>query len=97
VRAPCEQALSNAIKYTHPGDRVTVTMEARAAEAGTHVADTGQGLSAADLAGVFSSYRRLSARPTGDEPSTGLGLAIAKKIIDARGGRIWVESELGRG
>ncbi len=92
-----DNLLSNAIKYTHPGGRVTVTMEACADEVVTHVADTGQGLSADDLGAVFSSYRRLSARPTGNEPSTGLGLAIAKKIIDAHRGRIWVESDPGRG
>ncbi len=92
-----DNLLSNAIKYTHPGGTIRVSCEAADHEVVTHVADTGQGLSAEDLKIVFRRFTRLSARPTAGEPSTGLGLAIVKKIVELHGGRIWVASEQGKG
>ena len=50
-----------------------------------------------DLAAMFTRYRRLSARPTGGEPSTGLGLSIAKRYAEAMNGELHCESEPGRG
>ena len=61
-----------------------------------HVSDTGQGLHATELDSVFSGAK-LSARPTGGESSTGLGLVIVKKLVDLHHGRVWVESERGTG
>ena len=61
------------------------------------VKDQGPGISPADLDKLFGSFQKLSARPTGGEKSTGLGLSIAKKIADAHGGNILVNSELGKG
>jgi signal transduction histidine kinase len=92
-----DNLLSNAIKYTHPGGSVRVSCEAVSSELVTHVEDTGQGLSGDDLKGLFAGFSKLSPKPTGGETSTGLGLAIAKKIVELHGGRIWVESEHGRG
>jgi two-component system, sensor histidine kinase and response regulator len=89
--------LSNAIKYSHPGGRVRIACEARPGEVVTHVKDTGQGLTPQDLEAIFKRFGKLSARPTGGESSTGLGLAIVKKIVELHGGRIWVESERGKG
>ncbi len=89
--------ISNAVKYTHPGGAVEVMFEPADDHLVTRVRDTGQGLDRADLDLVFRSFRRLSARPTGGEPSTGIGLAIAKSIVELHGGRIWVDSEKGRG
>jgi signal transduction histidine kinase len=92
-----DNLIGNAIKYTHPGGAVHVGCEARAHELVISVRDTGQGLTREDLQQVFRSFKRLSARPTGGEPSTGLGLAIAKSIVERHGGRLWVESEHGQG
>lgn len=92
-----DNLLSNAIKYTHPGGSIRVYFELRPKEIITHVADNGQGLDSNDLQYVFLRYKKLSAKPTGGETSTGLGLAIVKKIIDQHGGRVWVESEKGKG
>ena len=89
--------LSNAVKYTHPGGCVRIRCEPQSGEAVTHVEDTGQGLTPEDLAVVFKRFGKLSAKPTAGEPSTGLGLAIAKKIVELHGGRIWVTSERGKG
>lgn len=92
-----DNLISNAIKYTHHGGTVQVVCESTDGKTITHVKDTGQGLSEEDLKYVFHSFRKLSARPTAGEPSTGLGLAIVKKIVEMHGGRVWVESEKGKG
>jgi signal transduction histidine kinase len=60
------------------------------------VQDEGPGLSEADKAKLFGKFTRLSARPTGGEHSTGLGLSIVKKLVEAMNGRVWCESELGK-
>lgn len=92
-----ENLLSNAIKYTHAGGKVHVYPELTETSVIVHVSDTGQGLNQEDLQYVFTSFKRLSARPTGGETSTGLGLAIAKKLVELHGGSIWVKSEPGKG
>ncbi len=92
-----DNLISNAIKYTHEGGVVQVFCECSNGEIITRVRDTGQGLDEEDLKFVFHSFRKLSARPTAGEPSTGLGLAIVKKIVEMHGGRVWVESEKGKG
>lgn len=59
--------------------------------------DEGPGLSTEDKLKLFGKFARLSARPTGGEDSTGLGLAIVKTLVEAMKGRVWCESELGKG
>ncbi|MBD1210566.1 MAG: hypothetical protein H9535_19215 [Ignavibacteria bacterium] len=61
------------------------------------VQDEGPGLSEEDKKHLFGKFARLSARPTGGEHSTGLGLSIVKKMVEAMNGKVWCESELGQG
>ena len=61
------------------------------------VNDTGPGLTAEDKKKLFGKFQRLSARPTGGESSTGLGLSIAERLVRRHQGRLWAESEAGRG
>ena len=61
------------------------------------VQDEGQGLSDKDKEHLFGRFAKLSARPTGGEHSTGLGLSIVKKMIEAMNGEVWCESEHGKG
>ncbi len=61
------------------------------------VQDEGQGISEDDMKKLFGKFARLTARPTGGEHSTGLGLSIVKKMVEAMNGRVWCESELGKG
>jgi len=89
--------LTNAIKYTFPGGNVEIRCETNSTEVVTHILDNGQGLTESDLREVFVSTKKLSARPTGGESSTGFGLAIVKKLVELHGGRVWVESEKGKG
>jgi signal transduction histidine kinase/ligand-binding sensor domain-containing protein len=92
-----DNLVTNAIKYTRRGGHVAIRCERQDGHVVTHVRDDGQGLSPEDLKTVFRTWTRLSARPTEGESSTGLGLAIARKIVELHSGKIWVESEQGKG
>jgi two-component system, sensor histidine kinase and response regulator len=61
------------------------------------IQDEGPGISQDDMKKLFGKFARLSARPTGGEHSTGLGLSIVKKMVEAMNGNVWCESELGKG
>lgn len=92
-----ENLLSNAIKFSPP--ERTVAVEAR--DAGTHaeiaVRDEGPGFTEEDRPKMFGRYRRLSARPTAGEPSTGLGLSIVKRLVEGMGGELVCHSNTGAG
>ncbi|MCY1074403.1 PAS domain-containing sensor histidine kinase [Archangium lansingense] len=86
--------LGNAVKFTPPGGRIRVGAELRDSEVCFLVADTGKGIAPAHLSRLFDRFWK--ERPT-DRRGAGLGLYIAKGIIEAHGGRIWAESTLGQG
>jgi len=93
-----DNLLSNAIKFSAPGKQIRLTVcppGARYVEC--QVQDEGPGFSLEDRARMFRRYGRLSARPTGGEPSTGLGLSIVKKLVLAMQGEVACESTLGSG
>jgi signal transduction histidine kinase len=92
-----DNLISNAVKYSPPYKRVAVTIGADADVVRVAVADEGPGLSADDQTKLFGKFARLSAQPTAGEHSTGLGLSIVKKLVGAMHGRVWCESELGKG
>ena len=87
----------NAVKFTPPGGRVCVRVEAQpAGEVCTMVQDTGEGIPAEDLERIFTMFHQ--ARPASTSPGgSGLGLTIAKKLVELQGGRMWVTSEPGQG
>ena len=89
--------VSNAIKYS--GDRGSVTIESSVDEnyVGFHVRDTGIGIAEEDLPRIFDDFFRVENRETSQISGTGLGLTIAKKIVDSHFGRIEVASQLHRG
>ena len=89
--------ISNAVKYSESATSVTVRASASGGEVLVEVIDQGQGIPAQELGNLFRFYQKTSVRPTGGEQSTGLGLAIARQIVEAHGGRVGVESEVGRG
>lgn len=92
-----ENLLSNAVKFSYPGSTVTVTAGLDGDAMRITVADTGQGIAPGEIPKLFQAFGRTSARPTAGEPSTGLGLLISKRLVEAHGGRIWAESEAGLG
>jgi signal transduction histidine kinase len=91
--------VSNAIKYSPPGRRVSVRLKANqaTAEIELEVQDEGPGLTVEDQSQLFQKFKKLSARPTGGETSTGLGLSIVKTIVELHHGRVGCESGPGRG
>jgi signal transduction histidine kinase len=89
--------ISNAVKYSPHGKNVYVRMKASNEEIRIEVQDEGPGISADDMKKLFGKFARLSARPTGGEHSTGLGLSIVKKMVEAMNGKVWCESEVGKG
>lgn len=89
--------LSNAIKFTPSGGRVWIESSNFGGSVCIVVGDTGIGISAEDQEPIFESFRQASATTKGVREGTGLGLAITKRLVEHHGGRIWVESEPGRG
>ncbi len=88
-----DNLVSNAIKYSPRNKNVFITTMVHANHVRCVVKDEGQGLSEEDLKKLFGRFQRLSARPTGNESSTGLGLSIVKQLVELHGGRVWAESE----
>jgi signal transduction histidine kinase/ligand-binding sensor domain-containing protein len=92
-----ENILSNAVKFSPANKNIFVIVTERDACAICTIRDEGPGLTEDDKKKLFGKYQRLSAFPTGNETSTGLGLSIVKKFVDAMQGEIRCESEPGQG
>ncbi|WP_245771861.1 sensor histidine kinase [Rhodothermus profundi] len=97
LRRALANLLSNALKFTPAGKRIVVRLHRHTSTVRLSVQDEGPGLTEADRKRLFGYFQRLSAQPTGDEPSSGLGLAITRQIVERMGGRIEVESAPGQG
>ncbi len=97
MRQVVDNLLSNAIKFSPPGSVVNVACGQADRILDITVTDQGPGIPSEDLDRLFDTFEKLSAQPTGGEKSTGLGLSIVKSIVDAHGGEIEVDSEVGRG
>lgn len=89
--------VGNAIKYTPAGGHIWIRAEERPEEVWVSVSDTGIGISPADLPHIFEKFFRVRDSRVEDEEGSGLGLAIVKSIVTEHGGRVWVESTLGKG
>jgi signal transduction histidine kinase/CheY-like chemotaxis protein len=98
MREAVDNLISNAIKYSPLGARIDVSVEQEKDVAVISVKDEGPGFSPEDMSRLFGRFQRLSAKPTGGESSTGLGLSIVKRIVDLHQGHLAVEpAESGRG
>ena len=89
--------LSNAIKYSPKGGAIRVRMRAEEANLRVEVQDEGIGIPAEHQDKVFQAFYRVDSSATAEIPGTGLGLVIVKAIVEQHGGRIWLESQPGRG
>jgi signal transduction histidine kinase len=89
--------LSNAIKFTPSQGRVTVSTRPGRDEVELFVSDTGMGIPASELEHLFQRFFRTDLAMTSAIPGTGLGLVIARAIVEGHGGRIEVASEVGAG
>jgi two-component system, sensor histidine kinase and response regulator len=97
IRQVVDNLISNAVKYSPKGSVITVIIHSDDVVAGFAVRDNGPGIPDNERHKLFKDYGRLSAQPTGGEKSTGLGLAICRKIVEAHNGTIGVENIPGRG
>ncbi len=97
-----DNLISNAIKYSPYNSVIKLLVTKHKSSDGINsiklaVKDTGPGLTEEDKKKLFGRFQRLSARPTGGESSTGLGLSIVKKLVELHHGSIWAESKPGKG
>ncbi len=92
-----QNLLDNAIQYTLPGGKIVLSAETRGEEVIFTVADTGIGIPQADQPRIFERFYRVDVARSREAGGTGLGLSISKHLVEAQGGRIWVESEVGVG
>jgi PAS domain S-box-containing protein len=89
--------IGNAIKFSPPGSTVEVRAHANGSEAVISVCDTGRGIPQDKLATIFERFEQVDSSDARQKGGSGLGLAISRSIVQQHGGRIWVESELGKG
>jgi GAF domain-containing protein len=89
--------LSNAVKFTPEGGRIGINARQADGSVEISVSDTGIGISPEDQAKIFEEFRQVGGDYAHKREGTGLGLTLAKKFVELHGGRIWVESEVGKG
>lgn len=92
-----ENLVSNAIKFSPSNRKVQLALLTKNNTVIAEVRDQGPGLSLEDQKKLFGKFQKLSARPTGGESSSGLGLYISKSFVEAMNGQLWCESETGKG
>jgi two-component system phosphate regulon sensor histidine kinase PhoR len=92
-----QNLLDNAMQYTPAGGQIMVSASANGAEVTITVSDTGIGIPRADQSRIFERFYRVDVARSREVGGTGLGLSISKHLVEAHGGRIWVESEVGQG
>lgn len=92
-----QNVLDNAIQYTPPEREIVISAAAKNGKIIVTVSDAGIGIPQTEQTRIFERFYRVDAARSREGGGTGLGLAIAKHIVEAHGGRIWVESEVGRG
>ena len=89
--------LSNAVKFTPEGGRIGINARQADGSVEISVSDTGIGIAPEDQAKIFEEFRQVGSDYAHKNEGTGLGLTLAKKFVELHGGRIWVESEVGKG
>lgn len=89
--------LSNAFKFSESGSTVTIAVRKLDGEVEFRVTDQGMGIRPDEITRIFNEFQRTSNKPTGSESSTGLGLSIARNLVELHDGRIGVQSDVGKG
>jgi len=89
--------LDNAAKYSPPGSQIKVSAKAEPERLVIGVSDHGEGLSSSEQAGIFGPFQRLENSRPDQARGAGLGLMVCRRLVEAHGGEIWVESKKGRG
>jgi signal transduction histidine kinase len=89
--------ISNAIKFTNNGGRINISAQQNNSGVTISVSDNGIGIGPEVLSKLFDITQMYSSRGTNDEKGTGLGILLCKEFVEKHGGKIWIESELGKG
>jgi len=97
VRQVLLNLLSNAVKFTPDGGTISVQVRRGDSEVQVSVRDTGIGIASEDQAKVFDEFQQVGKASDRSREGTGLGLTLAKRFVELHGGRIWIESEVGKG
>jgi len=97
LKRVAENLISNALKYSGPNSEITIRLARTEERLCLSIRDEGPGIDERDMTKLYTRFQRLSARPTGGENSSGLGLSIVKKYVDAMNGTIQCTSEKGKG
>jgi len=97
IKQVLNNLFANAVAHTERKGSITVTAQRKASEIIIRVADTGEGISSEDLPNIFERFYRVDKSRTRSTGGSGLGLTIAKRLVEAHGGKIWAESEPGKG
>jgi signal transduction histidine kinase len=97
LRVVLDNLISNAVKFTPTGGRVQVRVCKQGDEVELSVADSGVGIPVEELERVFERFYQIESHLTRRHGGMGLGLAIVKELVELQGGRVWAESEPGRG
>ncbi len=97
VRTVIRNLVANSLKFTPPGGSVEVTSKIQGDMVQITVSDTGVGISDEQIEKIFSLDKKTSTTGTAGEKGTGLGLPLCKDMLERNGGRIWVESTIGKG
>ena len=92
-----DNLLTNSLKFSKPSSLVEIFVSVEPESVRAEITDFGPGISREDQEKLFGRYSRLSAKPTGGEDSTGLGLSIVKRFTELMSGKVWCESALGSG
>ncbi|MDY6992009.1 MAG: sensor histidine kinase, partial [Pseudomonadota bacterium] len=92
-----DNLISNAIKYSPPNKTITLRLQQDHQAVRCHVHDQGPGISEAEQPKLFGKFTRLTTRPTAGEHSTGLGLFIVKKLVEAMQGQVWYQNQAHQG
>jgi signal transduction histidine kinase len=97
LRTILRNLLSNAIKFTNKNGKINITAQKRKSHILISISDNGVGIGSESLSEIWSSSNTFSTSGTSNEQGTGLGLIICRDFVEKHEGRIWVESELGKG
>jgi signal transduction histidine kinase len=89
--------LSNAVKFTPEGGKISIAAHLKDGMAEVSVADTGVGIAQEDQEAIFEEFRQVGTDYARKREGTGLGLALARRLVELHGGKLWVQSEPGQG
>ena len=89
--------LDNAVRYSSEGDEIQINVQIEQDGLEIAVSDTGIGIARADQDRLFEKFYRVQGQPDMESVGSGLGLSLVKSIVELHGGRVWLESQLGKG